>query len=522
MKIQDLLGRGYLPKELPPVFSSLEFASIATSLPKVKGSYKSYPTAVNLARPGSVVRRLAIPNPLSQYNLASKCIDYWEDIKNHVRKSDLSLSRPVKGNKSERAVGMRRGFDKVAIERVRRLTECRYTLLSDISECYGSIYTHSIEWAATGKDVAKAALSNKSVQTNFGSELDKAIRNTQDGQTKGIAIGPDTSLIIAEIVLCSVDVMLQKTYPDLGKYCFRIIDDFEYYGHTYDEAEEMLLAWQLALSGMELSVNPAKTMIVEGPPVLEEAWHMELTRFARELVESKQRAMNFPGFFHLAFEASKMNPKDPVLNFAAATAKNIVRDSNQDTWDVLLPLMLLSATNEPTCLENVYEALNYAENSGWNIDRDAVEQSLNAISQVHARRQHGTVVAWCLWILYKCDLRVHERSAQMIVEMSDNCALLLLHLMDLEKKVDGSDIDFSSTYRRAEATEAPTREDWLLSYELALQGVTSDSEFRKDVNWKFMLDNKVSFIDIDSRQIRSPRIRRTPRRGPRQMGTSSW
>jgi hypothetical protein len=47
-----------------------------------------------------------------------------------------------------------------------------------------------------------------------------------DGQTHGIPIGPDTSLVVAEILLSSVDQSMLNAHPDLIS-GFRYVDDYE-------------------------------------------------------------------------------------------------------------------------------------------------------------------------------------------------------------------------------------------------------------------------------------------------------
>ena len=74
-----------------------------------------------------------------------------------------------------------------------------------------SLYTHSIPWALYGKAASKAALATKSrSRRRFGDKLDAALQCMNHGQTNGIPIGPDTSLVVAELVLSAVDVTLNE------------------------------------------------------------------------------------------------------------------------------------------------------------------------------------------------------------------------------------------------------------------------------------------------------------------------
>jgi hypothetical protein len=84
---------------------------------------------------------------------------------------------------------------------------CRYLLYADTSRYYTTIYTHSISWALHGKSVAKERRHDKSL---LGNQLDELVRATQDSQSVGIPIGPDTSLIISEIIGTAIDLELRE------------------------------------------------------------------------------------------------------------------------------------------------------------------------------------------------------------------------------------------------------------------------------------------------------------------------
>src|SRR5690606_23357300 len=108
-------------------------------------------------------------------------------------------------------------FGQQPAHRAARMNRARYVLISDIGEFYPSIYTHSLEWALHGKAASKARLAAKR-RAPFGRSLDQAVAIGQGGQTKGIPIGPDTSLLLAEIILTAVDLELQQTHPDVHRW----------------------------------------------------------------------------------------------------------------------------------------------------------------------------------------------------------------------------------------------------------------------------------------------------------------
>ncbi len=65
---------------------------------------------------------------------------------------------------------------------------------TDLSRFYQTIYTHSLPWAIHGKAQAKENKENGL----YGNKLDSCVRNTQDQQTIGLPVGPDTSFILSE------------------------------------------------------------------------------------------------------------------------------------------------------------------------------------------------------------------------------------------------------------------------------------------------------------------------------------
>src|SRR5690606_29316911 len=111
------------------------------------------------------------------------------------------------------------------------------------ANCFGSIYTHSLEWAIQGYDEAKKQLQNKKGPRHWSSAFDTALRNAKRKETTGLPIGPCTSSIAVEIILAAVDKELA------GRFRFiRYIDDYTAYCSTHLEAQDFIRALSIALS----------------------------------------------------------------------------------------------------------------------------------------------------------------------------------------------------------------------------------------------------------------------------------
>jgi hypothetical protein len=267
MKVDDLLGRGYFPKEMPPTFTTETFAMVASDLEPKDGRRWRRPVRHTVFRPGGLRRALGLPHPESQAALAQVVESSWALIDAHCGESRISLTRPMPAEADgDRSIVSMDPASRM-LRRARLQRSARYVVSADVSEFYNSIYTHSLPWALMGKEAAKRALAQR--VPIVGSDLDQALQHSQDGQTLGIAIGPDTSLIAAEIVLSAVDRALRKTGVADDGNALRFIDDYEMFYRTRSEAEDALSQLEGQLLAFQLNLNPSKTGVHEVPLPLE-------------------------------------------------------------------------------------------------------------------------------------------------------------------------------------------------------------------------------------------------------------
>ena len=343
-----------------------------------------------------------------------------------------------------------------------RRAECyargKYLLRADISRFYPSAYTHSIPWALHGKALSKQNVKNKIKL--LGDNLDEKLRNCQDAQTNGIPIGPDTSLLIAEIILCQVDAELQKRNV-IG---LRYMDDYELVFESESEALEGLAAFQQTLLGFELHLNPAKTKIVPLPQRIEEIWADELRSF--------EINPNSPGFgsqlihfFDKAFDLAANHPDSGVLKYAAG------RMSNIRTWNEHYPLvedlLVQCARAEAGALSFVLNTLLRVT----TVDAARTERRKNLFVKTileHAPRRHSSEVAWALWACIAQKFVVPSEALKRVVQMEDSvCALLALHARALGLAESPADLD---PLQAAITAEELYDSRWMLAYEAMIKG----------------------------------------------------
>ncbi|GAA6208537.1 hypothetical protein NBRC116601_18300 [Cognatishimia sp. WU-CL00825] len=134
-----------------------------------------------------------------------------------------------------------------------------FVLNTDVADCYGSIYTHSIAWALHGKELAKSK-EGRHDKMLLGNQLDFLIRSCMHNQTNGIPQGSNSMNLIAEIILGYADTQLSKAISQVGVSDFKILryrDDYRIFTNSSSDAETIarLLTDVLRDLGMKLSVD---------------------------------------------------------------------------------------------------------------------------------------------------------------------------------------------------------------------------------------------------------------------------
>ena len=463
--IGELLERGFFPRELPPPFSTRAFAQyVVANLQQMPRAYwfgsgrPASPSPHNLSQAGSLRRRLGIPNPVAQTRMVCVVTTNFQQLDQHIRRSPLSKSAPAPVPSSGRALFPQHPHPELPIIRACTRSAKRYIIKGDLIRFYPSVYTHTIPWALHSKSVAKrqrgAAL--------IGNQLDRALRDGQDGQTVGMPIGPDTSLVVAETILSSVDTELAKRFPRLVGH--RHVDDYEIATSTYSEAEEALGHLQECLGQFELALNPRKTQIAELPQFLEAGWVAELRNFdlrsnpmaqAADLVRFADRAYGLASDFR----------EESVLVYALARLKGLqLRAQN---WELLEDLLLQAIVSEPKVIPLALDWLATASANRWRIDRNRVEDALSSVIIKNSPAGHGNEVAWALWACIFLSFNLSNEAGSILSRMSDSVVALLALDLDSKRPIAGLD---KTHWAQFMTRDELWREHWLLSYEANVHG----------------------------------------------------
>ena len=280
---------GYFAEQFPDCFTSetlslhidelLPFINLSKKCSEKGSSYTTSPTTLSTYKNDISRRVLSVPNPLAFLRTVKYIKDNWERVKGYSKSanslSPITFITSYDASIDEELINCEsiREDYRAKSDFIQGLHECirvslgyKYRLCLDISNCYNSIYTHSITWAICGKNDAKQYFrTNEPAELKedyeIGNCLDALIRYQKNNETNGIIVGPFTSRIASEVILARID----KDLRDKGYIFKRYVDDFKFYFRTEAEAISSLPIIESVLNEYNLSLNTSKTEIKKYP-----------------------------------------------------------------------------------------------------------------------------------------------------------------------------------------------------------------------------------------------------------------
>jgi hypothetical protein len=328
----------------------------------------------------------------------------------------------------------------------------------------------------------------------LGNGLDILIRDGQDGQTVGVPIGPDTSLVISEILMQRCDTELLNACPGIRGH--RFIDDYELGFRHRTDAEAAFHRLEKILADYELALNMKKTEIIELPCTLEAPWVEPLRSFTFRTTPPGQQGDLFR-FFDLAFELYNQYPNDnAVLQFSVSRLRYLTVDPSN--WELFQNLLLSCVTPEPATLPYVLESIINRANAGAVPALVRLEEVLNSLIIDHSGFAHSSEVAWALWACLALGITISPEASDAVSKCQDSViALLSLHC-EVQGLV-GAPLDHT-VWLGYMNQDNLYEEHWLLAYEANvkrwLPSQNGHDYVSADPNFHFLKAAGVTFYDV--------------------------
>ena len=419
-RLTRLLDRGFYPVELPPSFRTRHFSRVRKTF-NPPHSYYGSTTFFDGATFRGVLRAFGIINPASYFLLASFIADNWSSFAKVYRLSSSSGARPKFPPLGSGGRAIEVASLAVKNRSIRHLASSFPIILNlDINRFYGSIYSHSLPWAALGKQEAKRRFRNGNLQGHWSDTLDRLIRNCNQRQTVGIPIGPDTSRIISELVLSRIDAELTARGSGIGpKQIFHNIDDYQIGAFEGAKIEDAQSQFVRTIDKYELRLNDFKTSVGQGLELAPSNFQLEF-----DVLRAK-RGRNFvEHFFEILYSQITLNPDSNVLGYALKSfASSLSSNPEKELVREYLQRLILAAPHQVRwifpLLLGIYQLTG--------INRDVARMIIWGAETCARRNDVGNL----LWFLYgavflkiKFDRSVCDQCIGMSNELVD---LVLFH-----------------------------------------------------------------------------------------------
>lgn len=201
---------------------------------------------------------VALIHEITKKDNWSKLKQRFEAFQSNSKIRCLSLPVEAQNKQSDKAQQIRQWWELIEQESISLSLEYQFLFDTDIADCYGSIYTHSIAWAIETKEVAK----RNHKKTLLGNFVDQSIQQAQYQQTNGIPQGSVLMDFIAEIVLGYIDQLLTIKLQEKeieNYYILRYRDDYRIFVNDQNIGKNILKLLSEVLMTFGLKLNSSKT-----------------------------------------------------------------------------------------------------------------------------------------------------------------------------------------------------------------------------------------------------------------------
>lgn len=215
-------------------------------------------------------RPLEIINPILYIKLVRLITDdrHWKQILERFKEMQwntkilclsMPFEKPLATNRSLKESIILNWWEEFEQQSIALSLEYSSMAVTDISDCYGSIYTHTLAWALHGREEAK---KNRTSKCLLGNKIDNLLQDMHNRQTNGIPQGSVLSDFLAEMVLSYADLLLSKQLGSNHITDYQILryrDDYRIFTKTKEEGQRILLLLAQVLGELNFKLNSSKT-----------------------------------------------------------------------------------------------------------------------------------------------------------------------------------------------------------------------------------------------------------------------
>ncbi len=365
-------------------------------------------------------RQFQLINPILYVNLVNiiSDTDNWSALKQRFLKFQENpkikcASIPVlkKRNKQKvRAEQICNWWLEIEQGSLELIMDFDYCFSTDISDCYGSIYTHSITWAIMGKYEAKKDKNNKK---KFANKIDENIQLMSYGQTNGIPQGSSIMDFIAEIILGYADLQLTEkinsTIEDY--YILRYRDDYRIFVNNPQDGEKIIKCLTEILIDLGLKLNPLKT--IKSSDLIDATIKKDKLYW----IEHEHKQKNNQKQLLLLYELSKKYPNSGTLKTQLTYYFKFFKLNNKDNIQILINIITQIAYNNPSVYP-ITAAILSKLLQGLKTKKERLKYLNKILKKFNKKPNTGFLQVWLQRISYK--IKKSENYSENLCKCLDN------------------------------------------------------------------------------------------------------
>ena len=305
-----------------------------------------------------------------------------------------------------------------------------------------------------------------------------ALQSCQSRETFGIPVGPDTSRVIAEVLLAGVEAD-QELAPFIVKGCaFRLLDDFSIGCNTEEEAKRALHALRRVLWKYNLQLNDEKTRITTSQFLFREKWKLDFDNVPLSRIDAKRQLkdVEYLVVFALHYCVETASPV-PAQWACRRLSKLGVFDENLTS---ALNALFRLARDFPICINHVVSFLINNQHKFRNVElKTRIKDWISMTLKSHMPQGHHFEVAWAL--VAAGVLRIELTNDDLSLDGSFPGSVVL-SLIGLLRERNLVQVPLSHWDWRARLhKESGLGENWLLHYEAVRRKWTTDAVLQKHI-----------------------------------------
>ncbi|MER9961542.1 RNA-directed DNA polymerase [Mesorhizobium sp. M0045] len=404
----DLITTGLYPETLPPCFISLDakraFHGIVSSLDASKfHERKTEYIRYNGTKHDRSRRFFGTPNIISYFHTSSFIWRNWKHFENNFLLSKYSIGRPEILYDKERTIKVP-SLSELSKHASKNIRHAPFILKADIAQCFPSLYTHSIAWAAHGINASKEDTDRDS-KSNYFNALDFFVRNAQRGNTRGVLVGPDAFRLIAEFILSRIDYDLSSLVGEKIVGAVRHVDDYYIGLKTEHDAESVLSTLRELLATYELNLNDQKTRIYSSLEPINDLWAQRLRRNVK---------LSRYGTSRDDVEAAIAEAVDACKNLSSESPIKILLRSFDEAkiystphWEFVEHNLQRIAQKHPHAVDYVCLLVAKRHALELQVDVDGWKSVAETIVRRALALSHDHEVLWMLWLMVVLSIDVN-------------------------------------------------------------------------------------------------------------------